>query len=256
MTILDKIKKTEVLAPRITFYGAPGIGKSTLASQFPDPLFIQTEQTGLMGVDALEQTNDYLELWHNMIELLKEPNLSFKTIVVDSISKLDAMIVKYILAQEKPRKDGTKATTLATACGGYGAGMQAVEQKHRAFKGLMDRFQARGITVVYVGHLASVKHKAPDMDDFDKYSIIMSCERAKQPYIDDVDLVGFCKLKSYVSETDSGRNLVNSTDTRVLVTTASDCNVSKNRFGINKDIPMSFDELAKHIPFFNNQGVK
>ena len=256
MSILDKIKPTGVLAPRVTLYGAPGIGKSTLASQFPEPLFITTEQTGLMGVNALAPPKTFIEFWDNIVELWGEKDLPFKTIVIDSISKLDAIVVKHILNQEKPRKDGTKATTLATACGGYGAGIQAVEQIHRSIKSLLDRFQDRGVSVVYIGHLASVKHKAPDMEDFDKYSIVMSCERAKQPYVDDVDLVGFCKLKSYVSETDSGRNLVTSTDTRVLVTTASDGHVSKNRFGIDKDIPMSFDALSKHIPFFNNQGVK
>ena len=256
MSIFDKIKVTGVMAPRVTLYGAPGIGKSTLASQFPEPLFITTEQTGLVGVTALAPPKSFTELWENTVALLKEENLPFKTIVVDSISKLDAIVIRHILDQEKTRKDGTKATTLATAGGGFGAGFQAVEQIHRSFKSLLDRFQDRGVTVVYIGHLASIKHKAPDMDDFDKYSIVMSCERAKQPYIDDVDLVGFCKLQSYVSETESGRNLVNSTGTRVLVTTASDGNVSKNRFGISKDIPMSFDELAKRIPFFNNQGVK
>ena len=30
-------------AQRVVIYGTEGIGKSTLASQFPDPLFIDTE---------------------------------------------------------------------------------------------------------------------------------------------------------------------------------------------------------------------
>lgn len=254
MSILDKIAVTEVLPPRITIYGSPGIGKSTLASQFPAPLFITTEQTGLMGVNAIAPPKTFSELWENTVALLKEEDLPFKTIVVDSISKLDAMLVKHILDQEKPRKDGTTATTLATACGGYGAGMQAVEQGHRRFKGLMDRFQDRGIAVIYIGHLASVKHKAPDAEDYDKYSIVMSCERAKQPYVDDVDAVIFCRLKSYVSETESGRNLVTSTEDRVIVATASDGHVSKNRFNMPKEIKMSYESLSKYIPFYNQEN--
>jgi putative protein kinase ArgK-like GTPase of G3E family len=39
MSILDNIITTKPGAPRITVYGKPGIGKSTLASQFPEPLF-------------------------------------------------------------------------------------------------------------------------------------------------------------------------------------------------------------------------
>lgn len=253
MSILDKIAVTKVLPPRITIYGSPGIGKSTLASQFPDPLFITTEQTGLMGVSAIAPPKNFSELWDNTVALWKEKNLPFKTIVVDSISKLDAILVKHILDQEQPRKDGTIATTLATARGGYGAGMQAVEQGHRRFKGLLDRFQDRGITVVYIGHLASIKHKAPDMEDFDKYSIIMSCERAKQPYVDDVDCVAFCRLKSYTSDTESGRTLIKSSGNRIIQATASDGHVSKNRFNMPQEIGMSFSELSKYIPFYNQE---
>ena len=252
MSILDKIAVTKVLPPRITIYGSPGIGKSTLASQFPEPLFITTEQTGLTGVNAIAPPKTFSKLWENAVSLLKEKDLPFKTIVVDSISKLDQLVVDHILAKEPEKRDGTKAT-LATACGGYGAGYLAGQQVHQAFKGLMDRFQDRGIAVVYIGHLASVKHKAPDMEDFDKYSIVMSHEKSKQPYVDDVDAVIFCRLKSYVSETDSGRNLVTSTEDRVIVATASDGHVSKNRFNMPKEVSMSFEALSKYIPFYNNE---
>jgi hypothetical protein len=240
------------MAPRITIYGAPGIGKSTLASQFPEPLFVMTEETGLVGVQAFKPVATFGELWSNMVALWKESELPFKTIVIDSISKLDQLVVDHILAKEPARKDGTKAT-LATACGGYGAGFQACQQVHQSFKGLMDRFQDRGIAVVYIGHLATVKMKAPDMEDFDKYSIVMSSEKSKQPYIDDVDAVMFCRLKSYVSDTESGRTLVKSSNNRIIQATASDGHVSKNRFNMPQEIPMSFDEISKHIPFYNQE---
>lgn len=251
MSILDSIQVTGALAPRITIYGSPGIGKSTLASQFPDPLFLMTEQTGLVGINAIQPVNNFGDFWRNIKQLLKEPELPFKTIVIDSISKLDQLVIKHILDAEPVRKDGTKASTLATACGGYGAGYLAASARHKALKNLLDEFQAKGVTVVYIGHLSTVKHKAPDMEDFDKYSIVMGHEKCKEAYIDDVDLVGFCRLKSYVSDTDSGRALVHSTSDRVILTGVSDGHVSKNRFKMPNEIPMSYESLAKYIPFFN-----
>lgn len=254
MSILDSIQITGALAPRITIFGAPGIGKSTLASQFPDPLFIMTEQTGLVGVKAIQPPSTFSEFWKNIKDLLKEEELPFKTIVVDSVSKLDNLVVNHILASELPRKDGSKATTLATACGGYGAGFQYASNLHKAVKAMFDEFQDRRITVVYIGHLATVKHKAPDMEDFDKYSIEMSGEKSKSPYIDDVDLVCFCRLKSYVSDTDSGRTLVHSTNERVIYTGVSDGHVSKNRFAMPNELPMKYDSLSKYIPFLNQEN--
>ena len=253
MSILDQITTTGVLAPRVTIYGSPGIGKSTLASQFPSPLFIMTEQTGLTGVKALKPPKDFASFWKNIVELFKAEDLPFKTIVIDSISKLDQLVVDHILSKEPVKKDGSKVGTLATACGGYGAGYQAAQQVHQSIKGLMDKFQDRGIAVVYIGHLASVKHKAPDMEDFDKYSIVMSSEKCKQPYIDDVDCVAFCRLRSYMSETDSGRALVQSTEDRVIFATASDGHVSKNRFNMPREIPMNFESFSKFIPFYNQE---
>lgn len=254
MSILDQIKKTEALAPRITIYGAPGIGKSTLASQFDDCLFLLTEQSGLLDIDAIAPPATFEGMWDNVKQLLKEESLTYKTIVVDSVSKLDQLIIERILSKEKPRKDGTIASTLATACGGYGAGFQAAALLHKAFKELMDRFQSKGITVVYIGHLASVKYKAPDLEDFDRYSIVMNGEKSREPYIDDVDCVLFCKLKSYVSEADSGRSLIRSSTDRVILPGVSDGHISKNRFNMPNEIPMDIESIYKYIPFYLNKG--
>ena len=49
------------VAKRIVFYGAEGIGKSTLASQCPDPLFIDTEgSTNHMDVTRFDAPSS----WH------------------------------------------------------------------------------------------------------------------------------------------------------------------------------------------------
>ena len=39
--------------PRIVIYGVPGIGKTSLAAEFPDPIFVQTEE----GTGNLELTS-------------------------------------------------------------------------------------------------------------------------------------------------------------------------------------------------------
>lgn len=252
MSILDHIVKTEPGAPRITLYGRPGIGKSTLASHFPKPLFILTEDNELPGIDAL-WVHSFTDVWKTVKQLLDVDELPYSTIVIDSISKLDHLIVEYILEGEPVGKNGVKPTTLTSACGGYGAGFLKAASIHAAFKGLMDKFKDRGICVVYVAHIGVIKHKAPDAEDFDIYSIIMNHEKSRAVYVDDVDGVFFCRLKSFTSETDSGRTLVRSTNDRVIMAGVSDGHVSKNRFNMPSEIKMSFEEIAKHIPFFKDK---
>jgi hypothetical protein len=256
MTILDHIKRTGPKAPRICIYGRPGIGKSTLTASFPSPLFILTEETGLENIDALPVFEEFTSLWSAVKQLISVEDLPYKTIVVDSITKLDNLIVRYILDDPANGKRGEKATTLTSACGGYGAGYSRAEALHRAFKAMLDKLQDRGITVIYVSHVAVKTVKTPDHEDYEIYTITANNDKTRSVYLDDVDLVGFCRLKSHITETESGRNLIKSTGDRVIVVGCSENHVSKNRFSMPQEIPMKYEDLAKHIPFYNQTVVK
>jgi len=256
MSILDQITTGGAEAPRITIYGKPGVGKSTLASQFPDPLFLLTEENGLDGVKKLPVITEFKQLWSTIKALLAEKELPFKTLVVDSISKLDSMVVRYILETEPLNKTGQPPSSLNAACGGYGAGFAKAQMIHRSLKAMLDQFRAKGIAVIYISHVDISKHKAPDSEDYDIYTIVMNHNKSREVYIDDVDLVAFCRLKSYTSETESGRVLVRSTSDRVIHVGVNDGHVSKNRFNMPDELPMSFKAMAEHIPFYNLKEQK
>ena len=249
MSILDKIVTMKPGAPRITVYGKPGIGKSTFAAQFPTPLFLLTEDPRLDGINAVPTTKTFVEFWDNLKELLALENFPYKTIVIDSVSKLDAQITKHIIDEEGGSKN--KVTTLGAACGGYGKGYERAQSIHRAVKSQLDRFVDRGVAVVFIAHLAITKYKAPDSDDYDIYSIIMNHDKSREVYIDDVDAVLFGRLQSFTDTLDSGKNIVKSTEQRILVASVNDVNVAKNRFSMPAQIPMDFNELKKYIPFYN-----
>ncbi len=256
MSILDSITTGALLAPKITLYGRPGVGKSTLASKFPDPVFLLTEENGLQDVRRLPFMESFKQVWSTVKELTEAPELPFKTLVIDSISKLDALVVQYILDTEPPNKHGQKPSSLNAACGGYGAGHAKAQLIMRSLKTMFDKLSSKGVTVVYVGHLDVVKYKAPDNDDYDIYTIVANHNKTREVFLDDVDLVGFCRLKSFMTETESGRALIKSTGDRVVHVGVNDGHVSKNRFNMPDELEMSFEAIAKHIPFFNQGESK
>lgn len=252
MSVLDKIVTSTVQPPMLTIYGAPGVGKSTLASQFPDPLFLLTENTGLTHVKQLPVSRSFQEFWSNLNALLKEETLPFKTLVIDSITKVDALVVRYILEVLDP-----KAKSINSALGGYGSGFNKAQEMHRGIRQLMQSFIERGIAVVFIGHTDIRKFKSPDEDEYDVYTITMNSDKSREPYINDVDGVFFCHLKTFIDETSSGRTIAKSNGDRIISTGLCASNVSKHRFPSMPDsIPMSFDEIAKHIPFYQQTEKK
>lgn len=245
MSILDKVVKTKPKSARILLYGRPGIGKSSFAASFPSPLFLLTEETGLTGIQALPLATTFKEFWDNVKELLEVSDLPFKTLVIDSVSQLDALITDHILEKEVTKN--SKPATLSSACGGFGAGFQKAAQLHRALKSMLDRFQDKGVTVIYISHMAVKTHRAPDVSEYDVYTIVANHDKTREVYIDTCDAVLFCRIKSYTDELENGRTLIKSTDQRIMMCGVNDVNVSKNRFGMPNEIPMSYEEISKYL---------
>ena len=101
MSILDKIKRGNGdLPPRILVSGPEGVGKSTLGSNAPSPLFISAED-GLTGLDHVQRFSptDLSDL-HAMLDGLSADPSGFKTIVVDTTDWLERLVCASICKRD------------------------------------------------------------------------------------------------------------------------------------------------------------
>ena len=79
----------------ILLYGPPKIGKSTLASQFDNPLFLATEA----GLNNLEVYQIPIPTWDEFLTACKEITTQkheFKTIVIDTVDNLFKACSEYV----------------------------------------------------------------------------------------------------------------------------------------------------------------
>lgn len=247
--MLETIEKPKNNPPIITITGDAGLGKTTLAAMFPNPIFIRVED-GMQAIpeqsrpDAFPLLQNVDQLWEQMISLGKEEH-QYKTLVIDSVTKLETSFIQYVIDN-----DEKKPKSINTALGGYGAGFNAVASMHARVRKLAGALRdRRGMSVIFIAHAETETIELPDQDAYTRYNLRMN-KKSLAHYVDDVDLVGFLKLQTFTTG-DGERKKALSDGTRILVTYTTAANISKNRYGISEDleVPKGINPLIDYIPY-------
>jgi len=93
-------EKPEMTDFRWLFHGFPKVGKTTLASYFPDALFLKFEE----GTKGLKIRGISVDSWLtlcNVVEALEKEKHDFKTVVIDTIELAFYMLEVQICAEQK-----------------------------------------------------------------------------------------------------------------------------------------------------------
>lgn len=234
MSVLLSIKKPEDRPAIVTILGDSGLGKTSLACTFPNPIVIRAED-GLSAIpseqrpDAFPVIQKVDDVWDQLMALIKEDH-DYKTVIVDSVTALERLFIQHIIDN-----DPKSPRSINQALGGYGAGLAAVATMHQRVRkacGMLN--ERKNMHVVFVAHADTETVELPDQDPYTRYSLRLG-KRSVAPYVDDSDVVGFLKLQTFTTG-DGDRKKAMSDGTRLLVCYATASNVSKNRFGIEDDI--------------------
>jgi hypothetical protein len=234
MSLLNTISKPVNKYRLFTIYGGAGIGKTSLASTFPAPIFIRAED-GLSSVpanampDAFPLLTSSDDIYNQLLTLINEQH-DYKTVVIDSISKLDRIFIEEIT------KGSQNAKALALALGGYGAGYQALSSMHgRVRKACQILVDKKDMNIVFLSHAELNTIDLPDSDAYQQYGLKME-KKSQSHYIDDADFVGFMRLETFVMKDEQKKSKAKSTGERIIQCTSEASSVSKNRMGITDDI--------------------
>ena len=133
--------------PRLLIYGPEKMGKTTLASEFPAPVFLQTErgESGDLVLDSFGSLDSFESVIEAITSLATEEH-SFQTVVLDSVSALQKLVWDKVC-----RDSNVKSIELAG--GGYGKGyIEADNLWLQVLDGLNYLRTERGMAVVLVGH--------------------------------------------------------------------------------------------------------
>ena len=221
-------------AKKTVIYGPEGIGKSTFASKFPDPVFIDTEgSTRDMDVGRLPVPTSWNMLLEEVKYVIQNPSVC-KTLVIDTADWAEQLCSAGIC--DKYQKTGIEDF-------GYGKGYVFLQEEFGHLLNLLSELaEQKGIHVVLTAHAKMRKFEQPDeMGAYDRWEMKLS--KNVSPMVKEwADMVLFANYKTHVIKVD-GKNKAQGGQ-RVMYTTHHSCWDAKNRYGLPDEVPFSYDAIA------------
>ena len=150
---------------RILIYGPSGMGKTTLASLAPKPVFIGLDDGGRKIKDKTLIHIPNVETFWDVRDVLQTPKLfeGYKTVVIDTVNVLQKMAEPYMFQTIKHEKGGTVKNIEGY---GYGKGYQhLVDTMHLILQDI-DGLIRVGYTVVLLAQAGTVLKANPGGEDF------------------------------------------------------------------------------------------
>ncbi len=242
-----KITKGKIArAQKIVLYGPEGIGKSTFAAMFPDPLFIDTEgSTSNMDVARLEKPSSWTML-EQQIEFVKN-NRPCKTLAIDTIDWAERLAIEFVIS----RSQKTSITSF-----GYGEGFIQLEEEFGRFLNKLTDLIEVGINVILTAHAKIAKFEQPDeMGAYDRWELKLGNKTtAKTAALTKewADMVLFMNYKTFsVATDDKGKKFKGQGGKRTIYTSHNPAWDAKNRHNLPSEFTMDYSHIA-HI--FENQS--
>ena len=230
LNIVSGVEKTPI---KFCIYGAEGVGKTSLASKMPDPLFLDTEG----GTSRLNVRRIKISSWEELIATVKEvidnPEVC-KTLVVDTADWAESLCNDFIC--NKYRKANIEDF-------GFGKGYTYLAEEFSTLLQLLSKLIEVGINPVVIAHGKPRKYELPEeQGQFDRWEMKLTKQCA--PLVKEwCDVLLFCNYKTFVITTENNTKKA-SGGKRIMYTTHNPCWDAKNRFSLADELDLAFSSIS------------
>lgn len=235
-----EIKKGTIAgAKKVVLYGPEGIGKSTFASHFPDPVFVDTEGS-TNALDVARFDEDFSD-WNKILEAadftLENPDM--KTLVIDTADWAEQACINSLNQEHN-------TSNILTMDYGHGSLFVVAE-----FEKLLKKLTAivdKGVNVLLLAHAAMRKQELPDeMGAFDRWELKLQSKQVKAMVKEWADMVLFANYKTVVIEDSKTKSKKAQGGKRVMYTAHHPAWDAKNRYGLDECVDFDYSVIKSII---------
>ena len=235
---MNIIRGKQAVAQKVVVYGPEGIGKSTFASEFPNPLFLDTEgSTNQLDIARLEKASSWNMFVSQVQGVMKDP-MGFQTLVIDTIDWAERLCGEHIC-----NKGDQKGPKTGLEDFGYGRGYVFLAEEIGRLLNALSTLTERGINVVLLGHAGLKRFERPEeIGSYDRWELKL--EKKTAPLVKEwSDILLFADYETTIIDIDGKKKAQNGQ--RVMHTEHRPWWDAKNRFKLDPKLPFSFDQI-KH----------
>lgn len=224
--------------PRVLIYGNEGVGKTTLASEFPSPVFLQCEEgtPGEVELHSFGVLSDFASVIEAMTALY-DGDHEFRTLVIDS----DTALQRLVFTETCRRGDEHGNAKARIEDFGYGKGYVNAKSVLREFLEGCDALRRdRGMAIVHIAHSVVTRFDDPETTSYDRYEIDLHKQLLGE-VTRDLDAILLLKKPVQIKEDVKGfnqkRSRADGSATTVLIhPVGKPAFVAKNRYGMPESI--------------------
>jgi hypothetical protein len=221
-------------AQKLILCGPEGIGKSSLASKCPKPVFIDVEgSTSDIDVLRTPAPTSWRALVDQTTAFITDHH-GCETLVVDTADWAEKLCISHICAANN-----------MTSLGGekdFGRSYNMLELEWCRWLDILSRVAAGGMHVVLTAHVGVKQCRPPDLDSaYDRYELKMEKKTSSATKEWSRNLL-FLNYKTYVVE-EKGKKR-GTGGHRVIYTTRTPAWDAKNRAGLPDELRLDYSEIA------------